>query len=303
MNFQQDGHMNMRNPHTRANYEPNSWPGEEGGPREDPDGFRSYPATEGGAKRRLRPESFADHYSQARQFYLSQTDIERRHIADAFTFELSKCDRADIRTRMVAGLRNVDEDLARTVAGGLGLDELPEKAPAAREVIEDLPPSPALSILRNGPQSFAGRKVGVLVTDGADAAVIGDLRAAAEQEEVSVEFVAPVIGGVTASDGARIAAGQQLAGGPSVLYDAVVVLPSAEGAAKLAADPAARDFVADACAHSKFIGYGAAAEQLFQATGISQLMDDGFIRLGDGKSGADFLATCRQLRFWARQAA
>ena len=32
MNFQQDGHMAMRNPKGRVNYEPNSW-GAEGGPR------------------------------------------------------------------------------------------------------------------------------------------------------------------------------------------------------------------------------------------------------------------------------
>ena len=50
--------------------------GAEGGPREDPAaGFRTYPGgRRPGAKRRLRPESFADHYSQARQFYISQTD-------------------------------------------------------------------------------------------------------------------------------------------------------------------------------------------------------------------------------------
>src|SRR6185437_15427095 len=123
-----------------ANYEPNSWDGGQDGPRENPEvGFTSYPEQETGPKRRLRPESFADHYSQARQFYLSQTEIERRHIADAFTFELSKCERPDIRERMVAGLRNVDEDLAGGVADALGLPQLPEKAPAAREVRTDLP--------------------------------------------------------------------------------------------------------------------------------------------------------------------
>ncbi len=32
-------------------------------------GFQSYPAEESGKKMRLRPESFADHYSQARLFF------------------------------------------------------------------------------------------------------------------------------------------------------------------------------------------------------------------------------------------
>ncbi|MDX6677686.1 MAG: catalase, partial [Solirubrobacteraceae bacterium] len=161
--FQQDGHMATHNPTTRANYEPNSWSADEGGPREDPThGFHSFPAEESGAKRRLRAELFADHYSQARQFYISQTTVEQRHIADAFVFELSKCEREEIRTRMVAGLRNVHEDLVRDVADGLGLQELPEASSPARPPIEDLKPSAALSILENGPDSFAGRKLGVL---------------------------------------------------------------------------------------------------------------------------------------------
>jgi catalase len=72
--FQQDGHMAMRNPKGRVNYEPNSWSGKDSGPRESPEnGFHSYPADEEGPKLRTRSETFADHYSQARQFYVSQT--------------------------------------------------------------------------------------------------------------------------------------------------------------------------------------------------------------------------------------
>ncbi|MBO0729104.1 MAG: catalase, partial [Acidimicrobiaceae bacterium] len=127
--LQQDGHMALGNPAGRVNYEPNSWPGEAGGPREDPvRGFRTVPAVEAGPKRRLRAESFSDHYSQARLFYLSQTDVERSHIVDAFVFELSKCDQPDIRRRMVSNLRNVHEELAQQVADGLGLEKLPEAA-------------------------------------------------------------------------------------------------------------------------------------------------------------------------------
>ena len=96
---------------------------------------------ERGPKRRLRPESFADHYSQARQFLISQTETEQQHLTDAFVFELSKCDRMAIRTRIVAGLRNVDENLARTVADGLGLGELPHALPPARQPVRDLPAS------------------------------------------------------------------------------------------------------------------------------------------------------------------
>jgi catalase len=301
--FQQDGHMAVSNPVTRANYEPNSWSAEAGGPREDPArGFRSFPDPTSGPKRRLRPESFADHYSQARQFYVSQTETERRHIGDAFAFELSKCDRAAIRSRMLAGLRNVDDDLARYVADGLGVKELPAPAPAARAPNRDLPASPALSIIENGPDSFAGRKIGVLASDGADAGVLGALRAAAGQEGTIVEFVTPTVGGIETSDGDRVEGDQKVDGGPSVLYDAVVLLTSAEGGTTLARNPAARDFVTDAYAHCKFVGYVADAMPLLEATGIRELMDDGFVELdADGKDAGDFIGKCRKLRFWARQ--
>jgi len=302
--FQQDGHMATVNPVSRANYEPNSWSADEGGPREDPaSGFRTYPADEAGPKRRLRPESFADHYSQARQFYISQTETERQHIGDAFVFELSKCGRPAIRARMIAGLRNVHDDLARYVADGLGLGALPDRAGPAREPVTDLPPSPALSILANGPASFGGRKIGVLVTDGADAGLIAGLQAAAEQEGALVEFVAPAIGGVETSDGKRIEADQQIDGGPSVLYDTVALLVSPAGASKLAREPAARDFVTDAYAHCKFIGYTGDAAPLLEATGVSELRDGGFIELSGNGSAAGFIAACRQLRFWEREAA
>jgi len=301
--FQQDGHMATANPAGRANYEPNSW--DPAGPREDPvAGFRTYPDGEGdqaGPKRRLRAESFADHYSQARQFLISQTETERQHLTDAFVFELSKCDREAIRTRMVAGLRNVDEDLARSVADGLGLAELPDAMPAAREPVRDLPSSPALSILANGPESFAGRKLGVLITDGADAGKLEEIRSAARQAQVNVELIAPVVGGVEASDGARVTADQKLDGGPSVLYDAVVLLLSERGGTALAGLPVARDFVADAYAHCKFIGYVGDPAPLLAAAGLTELTDDGFVDLNDA-SATSFLTTCAALRFWPRQA-
>ena len=117
--FQQDGHMAMRNPVGRVNYQPNSF-GE--GPRESPErGFRSFADVEEGPKVRLRAESFADHYSQARQFFISQTPTEQRHIAAALTFELSKVKTPVIRERMVSHLLNIDETLASKVGHKLGL--------------------------------------------------------------------------------------------------------------------------------------------------------------------------------------
>ena len=302
--FQQDGHMAMLNPKGRVNYEPNSWSGKSGGPRESPEyGFRSYPAEEEGPKLRMRSETFADHYSQARQFYLSQTGTEQTHIANALIFELSKVETSSIRTRMVSHLLNIDAGLAGKVADGLRLKEMPAPADAARPTRQDLQPSPALSILLNGPNSFRGRKLGVLVTDGVDIELLQSLSAALGAEGALMEIVAPQVGGVEASDGSWVEAKQKIDGGPSVLYDAVALLPSPNGARRLAQEATARDFVADAYAHAKFIGYVEAALPLFDKAGVPATADDGLIMLGGEEGIANFIAKCRQLRFWPREAA
>ena len=299
--FQQDGHMASVNPVGRVNYEPNSWSGEARGPREDPSGgYRSYAEDLQGTKQRVRSDRFADHYSQARQFFISQTPIEQDHIVDAFVFELSKCEQPGIRARMVANLRNVDDGFARRVAEGLRLDPYPEASTPARPPITDLAPSPALSIVANGPETFAGRKLGVLVTDGTDATLLEALRKAATSEGALVELIAPWIGGVRTSDGALIPAHQHVAGGPSVLYDAVAILASAEGATALAADPAAKDFVTDAHAHGKFIAYDPAAVPLLEAAGVARELDDGYVALERRGAVTDFIERSRSVRYWQR---
>ncbi|NYF33511.1 catalase [Sphingopyxis sp. JAI108] len=299
--FQQDGHMAMRNPTGRANYEPNSW-GAEGGPREDPvRGFRSFAASDDGPKARLRPESFADHYSQARQFFISQTPIEQKHIGDALVFELSKCERSDIRSRVVSHLIHIDKGLAATVADGLGLD-LPQPAKAANSVIGDLPPSDPLSIVKNGPESFAGRKLGILITDGAEAALFNALVAAIEKEKAVYEVIAPKIGGATLSDGSKVPANQKIDGGPSVLYDAVAVIASDDGAALLAGDATAKDFVTDAFAHCKFIGYSPEVMPLFERVGLAGDLDEACIELAAKGDASSFIGACRAMRFWGREA-
>jgi catalase len=301
--FQQDGHMAFVNPKGRVNYEPNSWSElQDGGPRETPNGFRSFAEPVNGAKVRERSETFADHYSQARQFYISQTPIEQTHIGKAFVFELSKCNRVEIRARMVAHLLNIDGDLAETVAEGLRLRELPDPAPPAMAVREDLEPSPALSIVGNGPQSFKGRKVGALVTDGVDAALLGALREALEEEGALLKIVAPAVGGVEDNEGNWIEADEKIDGGPSVVFDAVAVLPSGDGAIELAALPPARDFVADAFAHCKFIAYTQGAKVLFGKAGISEDdLDEGCIALEEGDDAQAFVTACRALRLWQRE--
>lgn len=296
-NFQRDGHMQMAVPKGRANYEPNSLSeaGEDGGPREDPKGgFRTAPIPVEGEKVRLRAESFADHYSQARLFFRSQTEIEQAHLASAIVFELSKVSIAHVRERVLANLQNVDKTLAQRVADGLNLPLPKASDPGVAPI--DLDASPALRIVGKYPDTLKGRKVAILVADGSDGAVVDAVKAAVEGDGGSVFIVAPKIGGAKLKDGKTLAADGQLAGSPSVLFDAVAIVLSEDGCAQMLKEGAAVDFTKDAFGHLKAVGHTPEAQPLLDKAGVEP--DAGVIDLSNDAKG--FLAPART-RHWDRE--
>ena len=298
-NFQRDGHMQvMVAKKGRVSYEPNSL-GDGKDPREDPKrGYQSFPARVEGDKLRTRAESFADHYSQARQFFASQTVPEQNHIVAALIFELSKVETKAVRGRMLGQLANVDATVAKRVADGLGWLDPIKAAPTAKPARTDLKPSPTLSILAKAKPTLMGRMVGCLVSDGAEPAEVMALKAAVEKAGGQLKVIAPKVGGAMGSDGKPIEADFQLAGGPSVLFDAVALVVSAKGADALMKESAAVSFVHDAFAHLKVIGHTDAAMGLLKKAGV---MEDAGVVLLTPSTGERFVEAAKKGRIWARE--
>ncbi|MFL6586681.1 MAG: catalase [Luteimonas sp.] len=278
-NNQRDGHMQMQVPKGRVNYEPSSLQADS--PRASREaGYRHHATVDDGAKGRVRPESFADHYSQARMFFRSQSAIEQAHMASALVFELSKVETAHVREAVVGHLRHVDPALAKRVADGLGMDDLPP-APDARVLPQDMALSPALRIIDRMRDTLQGRCVGILVHDGSDAATVQALRKAAEAAGAMVKIVAPKLGGATLSDGKRLPADGQLAGTPSTVFDAVALVLSTDAGKQLAREAAAVDWVRDAYGHLKAIAADAGAQAVLKAGGVTK--DAGVLDAADAK--------------------
>lgn len=295
-NFQRDGLMQTLVPTGRANYEPTSLAeaGEDGGPRACPEtGFTSFTVNDErndpSQKMRVRAELFADHYSQARLFYRSQTVSEQAHIASALVFELSKVQLEHVRARVVSRLRNIDEDLAKRVANGLALD-LPEKAQAAKAPI-DMKQSDALSIQKQAKETLKGRKVGILFAEGSDKAAIEQLKASIEKSGGVAFLVAPKVGGIAVKGGTLKADGQ-LAGSPSVLFDAVASILMPAQAEQLAKDGAAVQWFMDAFAHCKTIAHCNGTKVLLKKANVEP--DEGVVPI------EDFMKV-GPVRHWARE--
>ncbi len=119
--------------------------------------------------------------------------------------------------------------MAKRVADGLGYEGPITKAPTTVAGADGPGPSPMLSILAKAKPTLKGRLVGCLVADGTDPKLVTALEAEATKMGAQLKVIAPKVGGAKGSDGGLIRADFQLAGGPSVLFDTVVLALSRTG--------------------------------------------------------------------------
>jgi len=276
-NNQRDGLHRQAIHRGRVSYEPNSLAG--GCPfQAGISGFTSFPQAISEDKVRGKPELFADHYSQARLFWESQTPIEQQHIIAAFRFELTRVQIPAIRERVLSLLVNVDQVLATNVANGLGL-ALPPAAPIASTLpMPVYDPSPALSLLsRPGQTGIRTRKVAILVGDNVDADSVSAVYADLLNEGAVPRLVGSQLGKISTNDGKTLDVEISIEAGPSVLYDAVVVAAGQSSVQSLARDAHALDFIRQQYRHCKpilVIGNGA---DLFTKADVPTTLPDGSV--------------------------
>jgi catalase len=162
--------------------------------------------------------------------------------------------------------------------------------------------SPALSILAKAEPTLEGRCIGLLVTDDADASLVDGIIRAAHSADAKVKIVAEHIAGAKLSNGKLLAADQRIEGGPSSLFDHVAIIASDEGAKRLAGMGAAQDFVRDAYAHLKVVGFTANVKPLFLKAGLDDdALDDACLRLLKAADGVRFIEMASNGKFWARE--
>lgn len=295
-NFQRDGMHQMNVPEGRVSYEPSSL--DQGVPRENRDrGVTSFPEQMDGEKIRQRASTFADHYSQARLFFRSITKPEQAHIIDAFAFELSKVQVKAIRTRMLGHLAIIDPDLQAQVEASLGMQgEADTITPAVKP--RDLTPSPALSILAKAVPTLMGRKVGVLLLDGFDPALLTALKDSVKSEKAALFSVANSIAGATDASGKLVPADGALSGSPSVFFDSVAILAPKDPAKTLPLSAATAEWLEKAFNHRKVMAYSPGAKAMLDRAHIAA--DAGVVLLSSSSSVAAYIKAAKDGRLWDR---
>jgi catalase len=259
----------------RVNYEPNSLGG--GCPfQAGMKGFTSFPEPVAADKVRGKPGLFADHYSQARLFFNSQSPVEQHHIAAAFRFELTRVQTPAVRERVLSLLANVNPVLAGAVATGLGMDVPPPQPMATNLPLPEYEPSPALSLLaRPGETGIKTRKVAIMIGNGSDGPMVRAIYTALLKDGAVPRLVGSQLGKVNANDKSVLYVEITLEAGPSVLYDAVVVPDGEEAVASLARDAHALDFVREQYRHCKPLMVVGAGAALLKQAGVPPALPDG----------------------------
>jgi catalase len=252
-NNQRDGLHRQAIPRGRVAYEPNSLGG--GCPfQAGVQGYRSFPQPTDGDKVRAKPEKFAEHYNQATLFWRSQSEPEQQHIIRAFRFELTKVQVPAVRSRVIAQLRNVADELAEAVAEGIGVMELPEPLPRVlkRSPKAEIERSQALSLLaRPGEDGVKTRKVAILVAPGVDAQTASAVHRALAEQGAVPRLVGIRLGQVRGNGGTPLDVEISMEAAPSAVWDALVIPGGEAAAAALSESGHALEFLKDQYRHCK----------------------------------------------------
>lgn len=327
-NNQRDGHMRQTINRGKTSYSPNSLGGNDPAQVSVADGgFSSYAERIDAKKIRARSKSFFDHFSQARLFLNSQSEPEKNHIVDAFTFELGKVKTVAIRKRMLGILAEVDADLTAKVAYGLGL-EAPKQAekpinksvPAdgkqadfePLKIQEPIGASSALSMAETVKDTVKSRKIAVLAADGVNADSLNKVKTALTKAGAVVEIIAPRLGQLKSAQGSEIQVDQSFLTAASVLFDAVYVAGGKDNVAAIKAEANAIHFLNESFKHCKAIAADSDALEVLEETyfgrkvktgdSSDQGMDDGLIISDNADKLADqFISAIAQHRFWDRE--
>jgi catalase len=306
-NHQQDGFHQQTVPTMRANYHPNSigsgCPFLAGASS----GYVHRPEPVEGAKTRHRSESFGDHFSQAKMFLDSQSPAERKHLVEAFQFEVGKVMRPAIRERVIEMFAKVDPGFALEVAAGLGLDTVLRSKPT--DAPPKAKPSPALSLDNQPRDSIKSRKVGILAADGCDGDELLAVKTALAKAGAASEVISTRVGSLKLADGTLAPIDKSLTIAHSVMYDAIYVPGGATSVATLSGRIEAIEFVRDAHRHGKAIGATGDGLKLITAARLDGVRvepgtsERGVVLAAAGQAAAfadTFIAAIKRHRFFDR---
>ncbi|RDW19359.1 catalase [Oceanobacillus chungangensis] len=245
-NNQREGYHRQTINVGKVNYHRNSLAGNTPAPAsEEEGGYVSYQEKVEGRKIRARSKSFTDHFSQATLFWNSMSPTEKKHIINAFSFELGKVKSMSVRQQIVDMYANVSLDLARAFSKKIGA------APPKTGGSNVTKASPALS-QENTIFTPSTRKVAVILTNGFNGPEVKYVLERFQASGLMPEIISENQGEVKGRNGVTFNVKHTFLTAKSVQFDAVYIVNGSNTSKKFNKD--AVYFIDEAFSHYKPIG-------------------------------------------------
>lgn len=208
-------------------------------------GYVHYQEKVEGRKVRSRSESFKDFFSQATMFWNSMSEPEKKHIIEAFSFELGKVKSKSVQQQVVDMFANVSTELATAFALAIGAN------PPEAKVSGVTKSSPALS-MQNTKKLPKTRKVGVILGNQFNGSEVMAVLESLKANGIQPEIISEKLGKIKGTDGTEIEADHTFLTSDSVMFDALYAAGGSDVSEKFTKDSAY--FINEAFTHYKPIG-------------------------------------------------
>nr|WP_191566089.1 catalase [Metabacillus idriensis] len=262
-NNQRDGMHRMTINRGQTAYHKNSLSKNDPRPAsEEEGGYVHYQEKVDGRKIRQRSESFKDHFSQAKLFWNSMTEIEKQHIISAFRFELGKVKSKDVQQQVVSMISSIDNKLAKEVAAGIGAEVFKDSTDSGVTNSSDaLSQEKTIKI----PDT---RKVAVLAENGYNASELNPLLSSLEEAGMTPEVVSHTLSPLKSEDGQELKVDHTFLTSDSVLFDAIYVAGGKKCKELLLRNKESIKFLKEGFSHFKAIGAAYEAAEILEAAEI-----------------------------------
>jgi catalase len=235
------------------------------------------------------------------------SDAEKQHIIKAFHFEIGKVERKDIRKAIVDMFNNVDGELARKIAMGVGVEPPAEKKGRASDKS-----SHGLSQQHTKFEGIKTRKIATIVAEGFNYSDLMKVKEALMNENCELEVISKTLGMIKGNNGEEIEAVKSYATTASVLYDGIYISGGAH-IEKLKKHGDALHIINECFRHCKPIGVSSEGVDLILASDIKGinlagktgvLSDKGVVSSSE-PAGSDFINQFKDAvtkhRHWDRE--
>lgn len=290
-NNQREGYHRQTINLGRVSYHRNSLAGNTPKPATPAEGgYEHYQEKVEGKVTRARSDSFNDHFSQATLFWNSMSPTEKKHIIEAFSFELSNVKSESVKQQVVDMFANVSLELTTAFSKKIGL------TPPTSGGSNVTQSSPALSMVNTifSPKTLT---VAVIVTDGFNGPDLEYVLNGWRAEGIIPKVISENIGIVEGTDGTTITAEYTFLSAKSVQFDAVYLVRASDDNQKF--NKNAAYFVEEAFSHYKPIGANPELKQWMETNHFAG--KPGVVISADTEQFTiDFIQAIAKHRFWDR---